>query len=258
MRESKRQVSSCQRFGRRQVEPSSAGQRDLQANTEQEWGARIKRKDLMSSEVKSMVHSGVAADANPLPVEKVLATILRFTEWLDKYGEVSYDFQSFFSSDLGRAAKALYYRKPLLGTVAVSPMVFCEAFVPSARRLFWKPQRFPIADAHYAMGFGLLAKASRKEKYYKRAVHFLEVLIETRCPGYDNYCWGYPFNWETVRGTIWQGTPLITTVPYVYEAFKQVYEVDEDQKWWEIMRSIAQHALLDYKDFETSPTASIC
>ena len=36
-------------------------------------------------------------------------------------------------------------------------MVFCEAFVPWARRFFWKPQRFPIADAHYAMGFALLA-----------------------------------------------------------------------------------------------------
>jgi len=217
-----------------------------------------KREDVMSSEAKSMVHSEVAAKTNPLQLEKVQTTILRFTEWLDKYGEVSYDFQSFFSSDLGRAAKALYYKKPLLGTVAVSPMVFCEAFIPSARRLFWKPQRFPIADAHYAMGFGLLALVFGQEQYYKRAVHFLDVLTETRCPGYDNYCWGYPFNWETLRGTIREFTPLITTVPYVYEAYKQVYEVDHNQKWREIMRSIAQHALVDYKDLETSPTASTC
>jgi len=212
----------------------------------------------MSSEARTMIHSEVAAETNPLPLEKVQTTILRFTEWLDKYGEVSYDFQSFFSSDLGRAAKSLYYKKPLLGTLAVSPMVFCEAFVPSARRLFWKPQRFPIADAHYAMGFGMLALVFEQEQYYRRAVHFLEVLMETRCPGYDNYCWGYPFNWETLRGTIREFTPLITTVPYVYEAFKQVCEVDRNQKWRDIMRSIAQHALLDYKDLETSPTASTC
>src|SRR5690348_15038698 len=197
-------------------------------------------------------------DNTSLPADRVLTTVLRFTEWLDRYGEDSYDFQSFFSSDLARAAKALYYKKPLLGTMAVSPMVFCEAFVPSARRLFWKPQRFPIADAHYAMGFALLAKAFQQDKYYKRAVHFLEVLIETRCPGYKNYCWGYPFNWETVRGTIREGTPLITTVPYVYEAFKQVYEVDGDKKWREIMQSVVEHAFRDYKDLETSPTASSC
>ena len=212
----------------------------------------------MSPQVKSVAPFEEAVHIDPLPTEDVLKTVLRFIEWLETYGEVSYDFQSFFSSDLTRAAKALYYKKPFLGTLAVSPMVFSEAFVPSARRLFWKPQRFPIADAHYAMGFGLLAKFSQQEKYLKRAVHFLEVLTETRCPGYENYCWGYPFNWETVRGTIWQGTPLITTVPYVYEAFRQVYEIDGNKKWLEIMRSIAQHALHDYKDLETSPRASTC
>ena len=212
----------------------------------------------MSVETKPTVHLERGTGRNPLPTEGVLETVLRFTEWLNAYGEVSYDFQTFYASDLGRAAKALYYRKPWLGVAAVSPIIFCEAFVPSARRLFWKPQRFPIADAHYAMGFALLSQVSKNEQHYKRAVHFLNVLKETRCAGYDEYCWGYPFNWETVRGTIWQGTPLITTVPYVYEAFKQVYEVDGDNNWREIMRSIAQHALLTYKDIETSPTASTC
>jgi hypothetical protein len=190
--------------------------------------------------------------------DKTVSAILRFIEWLDHYGEVSHDFQSFYASPLGQRAKALYYRKPLLGRVAVSPMVFCEAFVPSARGLFWKPQRFPIADAHYAMGFSFLAQVLEQEDYYRRAVHFLEVLKSTRCPGYDHYCWGYPFNWETVQGTIKEGTPLITTVPYVYEAFKQVYQIDKDDRWLEIMHSIAQHAFEDYNDFETSATASAC
>ena len=193
-----------------------------------------------------------------LPREKALNAVLRFIEWLDHYGEVSYDFQSFYAGHIGRSAKALYYRKPLLGSLAVSPIIFCEAFVPSARKLFWKPQRFPIGDAHYAMGFFFLAQVLEQEQYYRRAVRFLEILDQTRCPGYDEYCWGYPYNWETVRGTIKQGTPLITTVPYVYEAFKQAYQMDGDDRWFRIMRSIAQHALQDYKDLETSPSASTC
>src|SRR6266481_1428247 len=182
-----------------------------------------------------------------IAAENVRAAVLRFVGWLDH--------QSFFASDLGRRAKALYYKKPLLGTLAVSPMIYCEAFVPSARRLFWKPQRFPIADAHYAMGLAFLAQVLAEEQYYRRAVHFLEVLKETRAPGYAHYCWGYPFNWETRRGTMWQGTPLITTVPYVYEAFRDVYRIDGNPKWREIMLSIARHAVEDYHDFETSPNA---
>jgi hypothetical protein len=191
-------------------------------------------------------------------VEKVRAAVLRFVGWLDRYGETSYDHQSYFASDLGRSAKALYYRHPMLGTLAVSPMIFSEAFVPSARRFFWKPQRFPIADAHYAMGFAFLSQVLGEEQYYRRAVHFLEMLKETRCPGYEHYCWGYPFNWETRNGTMRQQTPLITTVPYVYEAFREVYQIDRDQKWLEIMRSIAQHALQDYLDFAASAKGSTC
>ena len=191
-------------------------------------------------------------------INKVQATVVRFVEWLDRFGETSYDHQSFFASDLGRGAKAFYYKRPLLGKLAVSPMIFSEAFVPSARRLFWKPQRFPIADAHYAMGFAFLSQALDEEQYYLRAIHFLEVLKSTRSPGYDHYCWGYPFNWETKRGTMREGTPLITTVPYAYEAFLQVYEIDGNKAWLDIMQSIAQHAFHDYHDFITSENASSC
>ena len=189
---------------------------------------------------------------------EVLAGVRRFISWLDSYGEDSYDFQTFYASDVGRAAKQLYYRKPLLGTMAVAPIILCEAFIPSARRLFWKQQRFPIADAHYAMGFAFLSRYLNEDAYYRRALHFLQVLEETRCPGYENYCWGYPFNWETIRGTIREGTPLITTVPYVYEAFRGVYEIDNNDRWRKIMRSIAEHGVQDYLDFPSSKRASAC
>ncbi|HLH03500.1 MAG TPA: hypothetical protein VKX25_12065 [Bryobacteraceae bacterium] len=190
--------------------------------------------------------------------EALEAAIGRFVSWLDGYGEVSYDHQSYFAGPVGGAAKALYYRQRLLGTVAVSPMILSEALVPSARRLFWKPQRFPIADAHYAMGFAFLARALNQESHYRRALHFLEVLEQTRCSGYDDFCWGYPFNWETRRGTMRAGTPLITTVPYVYEAFREVYEIDRDARWLAVMRSIARHAQNEYKDFVTSARGSTC
>lgn len=171
---------------------------------------------------------------------------------------MSHDLQSFFAGTLGRGAKALYYRKPLLGTLAVSPMILCETFIPSARRLFWIPQRFPIADAHYAMGFAFLSRTFGERAYYRRAVHLLEVLKGTRCAGYEYDGWGYPFDWETRQGTIKSGTPLITTLEYVYEAFREVYQLDKDEQWGRVMRSIAQHALLDYRDIETSPRAASC
>ena len=193
-----------------------------------------------------------------LPLDGVRAAVQRFVAWLERYGETSYDHQSFFAGRLGRGAKRLYYRKPRLGTLAVAPMILCEAFVPGARRLFWIPQRFPIADAHYAMGFAALARVVRAPRYHRRAVHFLGVLDQTRCPGSERDGWGYPFDWETRQGTIERGTPLITTLAYVYEARRDVYAVDGDERWRQGMRSIAQHALVDYRDVATSPRAASC
>ena len=197
-------------------------------------------------------------DSRTADSTEVQASVRRFISWLDRYGETSYDHQSFFAGRPGRSAKALYYRHPMLGTAAVAPMILCEAFLPSARALFYRKQRFPIADAHYAMGFAFLAETTGDERHYRRAVHFLDVLESTRCPGYEHYCWGYPFDWETRTGTMKQGTPLITTIPYVYEAFREVFSIDGNSRWQRIMESIAEHAAYDYHDRPTSDCASSC
>jgi hypothetical protein len=191
-------------------------------------------------------------------IDQIHAAINEFVDWLAQYGETSYDHQSFFASPVTGKAKALYYSNPLIGIIAVAPMIFCEAFIPSARQLFWKKQRLPIADAHYAMGFAFLHKVSGEHKHYEKAVHFLNVLEQTRCPDYKYYCWGYPFDWETRNGTIPMGTPLITTTPYAYEAFSQIYSIDKNDRWLVIMRSIAEHTTNDIKDFDAGPAASTC
>ena len=58
-----------------------------------------------------------------------------------------------------------------------------------------------------------------------QAVHFLNELQLSRSADYKEYCWGYPFDWVTRGGTIKAHTPFITTTPYVWEAFLQVFEI---------------------------------
>jgi hypothetical protein len=195
----------------------------------------------------------------PKPVtDKVAGVLLDFTKWLEGFGETSLDHQTFFAGPVGGFAKSLYYRHPVIGIAAVAPMIFFEAFVPSARRWFHHGTRFPIADAHYAMGFASLFQVTADEAHLKTAVHFLEELKKSRCAGFREYCWGYPFDWVTRNGTIKEQTPLITSTPYVYEAFLQVHELDGREEWKQIMASIIRHACTDIKDFETSRTASTC
>src|SRR5438876_2013582 len=190
--------------------------------------------------------------------DKVATVLSQFTQWLDKYGETSWDHQSFFAGPVGGRAKALYYRHGLMGTAAVAPMIFCEAFLPTGRRLFHRRIRFPIADAHYAMGFAFLYEATGDGSQLENAVHFLTKLKKSRCRDFKKYCWGYPFNWVTRNGVIGAQTPLITTTPYVYEAFLHVFKLDPRDEWKQILESIARHAAVDIKDFKTSEKASSC
>ena len=190
--------------------------------------------------------------------DAVSRALTNFTEWLEAYGETSWDYQSFFAGPVGGRAKALYYSHGLIGTAAVAPMIFCEAFLPTARRLFHRRIRFPIADAHYAMGFAFLYEATGDSSQLENAVHFLTELKMSRCHAFNEYCWGYPFNWVTRNGTIKEQTPLITTTPYCYEAFLQVFELTAQDELKSILESTARHAATDIKNFGTSEKASSC
>ena len=199
-----------------------------------------------------------AVDARRIRLERTSAAIARFVRWLDRYGETSFDFQTVYAGRYGRMAKSIYYRNKTVGTMAVAPLVFCEAFVPSARKLCWTRQRFPIADAHYAMAFARRFQAAGDRTDYERAVHFLEALWASRIQTTAGLGWGYPFDWETIYGTIPAETPLITTLPYVYEAFESVYAIDKLPRWADVMRSIAEHALHDFPSHAWRGDAASC
>lgn len=184
---------------------------------------------------------------------EVKSSLLRCIRWLDDYGELSWDVDDYFNNAYGRWAKRQYYKHPRLGTLCVAPLVFQEAFTPWTRRFFWPAQRFPLADAHYAMGFAYLHQATGEQKYYERALHYLDVLWETRSPKGERFGWGYPFGWETVWGNFPPHVPLITTTPYGYEAFEAVHAIDANPRWLDVMRSVAEHALRDYNETEHAP-----
>ena len=178
--------------------------------------ARFRRSSSTPEQMKILSaasrNSG-AALVNAELTEAVRITLYDFARWLKRYGEFSWDHQSFFAGAIGRRAKSFYYRYGKLGTAAVAPMIFFEAVLPEGRRLFHRPIRFPIADAHYAMGFAFLFEGTGQTTHLDRAIHFLRALQRSRCPGYSEYCWGYPFHWVTRNGVIPRDMPLITTTP---------------------------------------------
>ena len=108
------------------------------------------------------------------------------------------------------------------------------------------------------MGFARLFRHTGDRRYLNRAVHFLEVLLDTACHSESGLGWGYPFDWVTIDGTIPRQTPLITTLPYVYEAFAAVQEIEPHDRWLDTMYSIAEHAFHDYRDYDAGRGSATC
>ena len=121
-----------------------------------------------------------------------------------------------------------------------------EAALPDRRRALRDGFRLPRA--------GAMANGADLE----RAAHFLRVLEATRCAGYRHAGWGYPFDWVTRNGVMKAQTPLITSTPYVYEAFDAVHRLDGAPRWVQMMQSAAEHAFTEIPDLALSHDAATC
>lgn len=176
------------------------------------------------------------------PASAVRLSVGAFVDWLDEFGELSQDPYDFWASGLGKRAKRLYYRHRALGTVAAAPLVALDLLAPGARRLVRRPARHPIADAHYALGFFRWARAEGKPHFTDRGRGYLAELERSRSPLFPEPAWGYPFDWQSRYGLYRAGWPLMTTIPYCYEAFEAGYEATADDAYLERMEGVASFA----------------
>lgn len=110
---------------------------------------------------------------------QVKTSINRFIAWLDGFGEVSYDRMDFFASKPGIWTKRLFYKNKYLGAPFAAFALWQETLVPSMLKLYAKPRREAIGDAHFAEGFLNLYQATGEKQYLERGEHFLEALRQS-------------------------------------------------------------------------------
>jgi hypothetical protein len=185
------------------------------------------------------------------------AAVTAFVDWLDAYGETSQDPYDFWNTPIGGRAKALYHRGGVVGKLAAAPFVALDTIVPRSRALVRPRGRSAIGDAHFAMGFFALAEVDGEDqaRHVARGRTFLDELDLQRSPGYDDPAWGYTFDWTT-RYDVWPaGLPMITTVPYGYEAFEAGYEAVGDPTYLETMEGVARFAADKIPVTQTGPNA---
>jgi len=171
-----------------------------------------------------------------------------FVQWLRRTGYASQDQYDFWATDYGIWAKARFYRHGTLAAPLVAPLLALDWFWPGLRRRVAPPRRFAIGDAHYLMGFAARYRTTGDQRALDAAIALAATLLESSVPGFAGPCWGYPFDWQTRRGLVPRGTPLITTTPYVFDAFLELYELTGVARYREVAVSIAGFAAIDIRD----------
>lgn len=188
---------------------------------------------------------------------KVEQSTSSFISWLEEFGCYSYDRMDFFASKPGIYTKRVFYKNKYIGAPFALFALLQETFLPSLLKIYAKPRREAIGDAHFASGFLNLYKKTGNEKYLAKAEGFLQALKEAAIGGYSGKCWGYTFAWETSDGYWPAGIPLITITPYVFWAFKAHYEITKNASSLEMCYSIAQFGLNDLRKLKM-PNGTTC
>ena len=190
--------------------------------------------------------------------QEVYKSIEKFINWIKINGYYSYDQYDFWSTGYGIKAKEVYYKNKIAGIPLVAPVFLSEIFFPSIRKAFVSKKRFPIADAHFILGFLNLYELTSNELYLQEAQKVAQDLLKSSVSGFSGNSWGYPFDWMTTRGLWTSGVPLITSTGYCFEAFLKLYDITNDKKYLDTAYSTFLFTLNDLTDTRLDNDTAAC
>lgn len=200
----------------------------------------------MTCQDKSVIMSPL----NETQRSRVSDGVAQFSTWLDEVGYASHDPYDLWGTTMGCWARKLYYDKGKVGALFVAPMLAVDVLFPKLIRKFIKKCRYATCDAQLMMAFLNLHKFEGDDKWLTKAIALGDEVLDYSIPGYAGYCWGYPFDWQNNKGMWPKNTPFITCTPYCYEAFLRLHEATGEQRYLEIVESIAKFIYVDLHDVE--------
>ena len=116
---------------------------------------------------------------------------------------------------------------------------------------------FLISKGTNPKGLGLilssycnLFKSTQDEAWLRKAHNIFKLLIEVRSKYYDNYCWGYNFNWQSRAFYVPKNTPTIVNTSFIGHALLDLYALNHDEKILDIVDSSCNFILKDLNRFE--------
>jgi hypothetical protein len=162
-------------------------------------------------------------------------TVQRLVAWLRANGWASYDIHDFKALPLFAfllRSQSIPYR------LARVPAYTLSALFPVAfRRLLGiKPQIVASGMGQLAQGYCDLYRLTGEEEYLDEAERILSWLAQNHIKGYSGYCWGLPFDWQSVV-KIPRDTPLVHSTVTCAQGFLSFFELTNDRDYLQVARS---------------------
>ena len=152
-------------------------------------------------------------------------------QWIIKNGWESYDVCDIAATSIFLMLSRIK-TKTYLGKYLAHPFIYFSKNKPDLFRKI-----FRIKKNIFPQALGLLARSDiftyqkiGKEIYFDRANKYLNWLENHTSKGYDNKCWGQPYDWYSKK-LISKNTPRATVTSIITSAFLDAYEATGDKRY---------------------------
>lgn len=163
---------------------------------------------------------------------KIRSSLAKLIDWIEKNDWDSYDPNDikghpFFIALLRK--RSIFRKLPLFflySIYAVAPI--------SLRRIFKIKSTITAGGMGFlAMGYIELFRATKDTQNLKKAKQILDWLEAHHIKKYKNYCWGFPFDWQSST-FIPKHTPIGYTTAECAKPFIEYYKITKDKKYLDI------------------------
>jgi len=182
-------------------------------------------------------------------VDLVRESVGPLEDWLERNDFRSYDPYDVKGTRLYRWLSGLPRRAGLFPLRAIRKGIAIseERFPLLTRRFLLVRKRIiPEAVGVLARAYVDLYEGTGERRYEDKALRGLNWLVRHPARGYSGFCWGYPFDWQSVM-LIPAGTPTGVVSSVVGDAFWKAYQVFNDSGYLDVCRSVCQFFLNDLR-----------
>jgi polysaccharide biosynthesis protein VpsJ len=204
----------------------------------------------MAGTMASVGESTQSTAETKVSKEKILGSILRLSEWLQRNNYQGYDA----FDGLNAKIRPLTFNNPLLLTILQQGV---RRFPINTRPLLGIGKEYSSkAMGFLARGFMRMQEATGDAAWNKKAESALDWLAQHQCTGYTGACWGNHFDYQSRSFFLPKGVPTVVWTALIGHAFLDAYQHFGDSVFLKIADSACKHILNDLDTFKDG--AGIC